>query len=277
MMLKTLARLIALSTCLYAGVAGVVYYMQEHLMFHFAPVSDDFKYRFRNTHSDVWIEAGDARLHGVLFATQAPRRGVLVYFKGNAGNVGGSEAVAEQFLRLGFDVLSMDYRGFGKSRGPLSEGNLLSDAERWFDWAQDAYPGEDVRVLGYSMGTTFASHVSAVRDVENAILLAPMRSVVDVGERRYPYLPVRYLSEYPLDSEAKLARADGRIVIYHGTHDRIVAYESGKALSAVLGDDDSFVTVEGGNHYDLLRRPFVQKDIATRWGVRTATVRPTQP
>lgn len=275
-MLKTIARLIALSTLLYASMAGTVYYMQEHLMFHFAPVSDDFKYRFRNSHSDVWLDTKDARLHGILFETGAERRGVLVYFKGNAGNVGSSEDVAEQFLGLGFDVLSMDYRGFGKSRGPMSEDSLLADAERWYDWAQNTYAGEEVRVLGYSMGTTFASHVSAVRDVTNAILLAPMRSVVDVGERRYPYLPVRYLSEYPLDSEAKLARAEGRIIIYHGTRDRVVDYDSGKALATVLGDDDSFVTVEGGTHYDLLRRPAVQRDIASRWGIRTVNVMPAQ-
>ncbi len=276
-MLKTIARLIALSIFLYAGVTGAVYYMQEHLMFHFAPVSDDFKYRFRNSHSDVWLKTEDARLHGILFETAAEQRGVLVYFKGNAGNVGSSEDVAEQFLRLGFDVLSMDYRGFGKSRGPMSEDSLLADAERWYDWAQNTYAGEEVRVLGYSMGTTFASHVSAVRDVENAILLAPMRSVVDVGERRYPYLPVRYLSEYPLDSEAKLARAEGTIIIYHGTRDRVVDYDSGKALATVLGDDDSFVTVEGGTHYDLLRRPAVQRDIASRWSVRSGRVLPAQP
>ncbi len=277
MMRKTIVRLIALSTILYVGLTGMVYSMQEHLMFHFAPVSDDFRYRFRNSHTDVWLKTEDARLHGVLFETAAERRGVLVYFKGNAGNVGGSEEVAEQFLRLGFDVLSMDYRGFGKSRGSLSEESLLSDAERWYDWARQAYADEDIRVLGYSMGTTFASHVSAVRDVENAILLAPMRSVVDMGERRYPFLPVRYLSEYPLDSEAKLARADGRIVIYHGTSDRIVDYDSGKALATVSGDDDSFVTVEGGTHYDLLRRPAVQRDIASRWGVRTGNALPAQP
>jgi pimeloyl-ACP methyl ester carboxylesterase len=270
----SITRMLGLALLIYLALAGVIYAKQEQLMFHFAPVADDHVYRFNTPHDDIFIRTDDARLHGVLFRTSAPRRGILVYYKGNAGNVGGSEPVAEQFLRLGFDVLSMDYRGFGKSRGPLSEENLLNDAERWFDWATVTYAGQDIRVLGYSMGTTFASHVSAVRDVANTILLAPMRSVVDVGQRRYPYLPVRYLSEYPLNSEEKLARAKGHIVIYHGTRDSIVAYASGKALSHVLGDDDSFVTVDGGTHYDLLARAEVQRDIAARWGVRTASVNP---
>jgi pimeloyl-ACP methyl ester carboxylesterase len=167
---------------------------------------------------------------------------------------------------MGFDVLSMDYRGFGKSRGELSEAALLADAERWYDWAENRYKGQEIRILGYSMGTTFASHVAAVRAVSDVILFAPMKSILDVAERRYPYLPVRWLSEYPLRSDKKLSKAKGRVVIYHGTEDSIIAYDSGKALSKVLGADDSFITVEGGTHYDLPWRQDVRADIQTRWG-----------
>ncbi|WP_286831254.1 MULTISPECIES: alpha/beta hydrolase [Kordiimonas] len=270
-MMKAVVRVTSVAIFLYVGMAAAIYLNQEKLMFHFAPVPDGHIYAFDTPYDEVLISGEDsAKLHGVLFKTDRPSRGVLIYYKGNMGNVSWSEQIAEPFLDMGFDVLSMDYRGFGKSRGELSEAALLSDAEAWYDWATDAYKGRDVRVFGYSMGTTFASHVSAVRDVKNTILFAPMKSIIDVAERRYPFLPIALLAEYPLRNDQKLARAKGHIVIYHGTNDRIIDYASGKALAAVLGPDDSFITVPGGTHYDLPWREDVRTDIRARWGLSFA-------
>ncbi|MFC4348257.1 alpha/beta hydrolase [Kordiimonas lipolytica] len=274
-MLKAVARVSSVAVFLYVGLAAAIYHYQEKLMFHFAPVPDGHIYAFNTPHEEVRLEGqGGATLHGVLFKTSTPARGVVIYYKGNMGNIAWSEEIAEPFLELGFDVLSMDYRGFGKSRGVLSEAALLSDAEAWYDWAAEQYQGRDVRVFGYSMGTTFASHVSAVRDVRDTILFAPMKSVIDVAERRYPFLPIELLSEYPLRNDQKLARASGHIVIYHGTNDQIIDYQSGKALKAVLGADDSFVTVPGGTHYDLPWREDVRSDIRARWGITFASGSP---
>lgn len=272
-MLLSLVRITSVALFLYVGLAAAIYYAQEHLMFHFLPVADNYQYQFETPYEDVLLTRGNARLHGVVFKAPEKPRGLLVYYKGNMGHVGYSEEIARPFLALGFDVLSMDYRGFGKSRGELSEAALLHDAEVWYDWAAARYGEHRVRLLGYSMGTTFASHVAAVRNVSNVILFAPMKSLIDVAARRYPYLPVEWLSEYPLRNDLKLAKARGHIVIYHGTDDDIIAFESGAALKAVLGPDDSFVSVPGGTHYDIPSRADVLEDISMRWGARTATLR----
>lgn len=270
-MIKTVKRLIATALGIYLALTATIYFGQERILFRFAPVADNHIYVFETPHEDVWIDNDDGSLHGVLFKSHGEEpRGVVVYYKGNAGNVAWSEGIAQPFLDLGFDVLSMDYRGYGKSRGPLSEARLLHDAELWYDWAEARY--KDVRLFGYSLGTTFASHVSAMRPVRDVILFAPMKSVVDVAERRYPYVP-SFLAEYPLRSDLKLAQAVARVVIYHGTADRIIDFASGKALSAVLGPDDSFVRVDGGTHYDLPWRADVRQDIALRWGARTAAIK----
>lgn len=267
-MIKTLKKFTCTLLGLYLGLTATIYFAQERLMFHFAPVAEDHVYVFETAYEDVWIDNEDGSLHGVLLRGLGPApRGAVVYYKGNAGNVAWSERIVEPFLNLGFDVISMDYRGYGKSRGPLSEARLLHDAELWYDWARERY--SDVRVFGYSLGTAFASHVSAMRPVEEVILFAPMKSVIDVAARRYPFVP-SFLADYPLRTDLKLARATAKVVIYHGTHDRIVDFESGKALTTVLGPDDSFVPIDGGTHYDLPWRSDVRQDIAIRWGTASA-------
>jgi len=242
-----------------------LYWFQEKIIFLSAPVSATHEYHFNNPTQDIWLTNSDALLHGVLFknSQEQPTKGIVLYFKGNMGNVGHSERLAALFLKLGYDVVSMDYRGSGKSKGPLSEEKLLQDAELWHDWAAKNYR-QNIRVVGYSLGTTFASHIAAVKDVSHTILFAPMWSIEDIAHRRYPYAPT-FLTKYPLRSYEKLKRAVGQIIIYHGTSDKVIPFQSGEALKSVLGVDDVFNAIIGANHYNIALRKEVLSDITMRW------------
>lgn len=262
--MKLIKRLLIVFLSLYLCFITSLYWFQEKLIFLSAPVTATHQYEFEAPTRDVWLTNSDALLHGVLFESRSPGdRGVVLYFKGNMGNVGHSERLASLFLKLGYDVLSMDYRGSGKSRGALSEERLLKDAELWHDWANKEY-SKKVRVVGYSLGTTFASHIAAARNVSHTILFAPMWSIEDIASRRYPFVP-RFLTRYPLRSYEKLKNANGQVVIYHGTADQVIPFQSGQALATVLGADDVFKAISGANHYDVALRNEVVRDIAARW------------
>jgi len=249
---------------LYLVTAAGLYWYQEKLIFLSDPVDASHTYQFENSTQDIWLKNNDGLLHGVLFKNPIEQqKGVVLYFKGNMGNVGHSERLATLFLGLGYDVVSMDYRGSGKSRGKMSEEKLLTDAEQWHDWATQNY-GKKVKVVGYSLGTTFASHIAAVKEVSHTILFAPMRSVEDIAAQRYPYMP-RFITRYPFRNYEKLSRTKGQVVIYHGTADQVIPYESGAALRTVLDDDDTFYSVKGANHYNIALRHEVQSDIILRW------------
>ncbi len=217
----------------YLAIAMLLYLFQERMIFYAEPVDVDHRYAFTGVTREVWLESSSALLHGIVFSTSQKRRGVVLFFKGNAGNVGGLEDIAEIFRELGFDLLAMDYRGSGKSRGPLSESNLMADADLWFDWAAKAYTGEDIRLVGHSIGTAFASHVAAKHEVRHIMLLAPMKSGRDMAHRLYPWLP-GFLTRYPLRTDLALKDITGQVVIYHGTKDRVVPFASGAALRPLL-------------------------------------------
>jgi pimeloyl-ACP methyl ester carboxylesterase len=245
------------------GGAGV-YVGQESLIFNFAPVSQDHDYEFPKPHEEIWLENGGAKLHGVFYPTQQSRQGVILYFKGNAGNIGYSPKMAQTFLSRGFDFIAMDYRGFGKSTGELSEANLLSDASLWYDYAKTRFPDDDLRVVGYSLGTTFASHLAGTESINQTLLFAPMKSILDMGKRRYPFLP-DFLSRYPFRSDLKIKKAGGEVLVFHGTDDRIVPHASGIELEQSFNGDDSFYTIEGANHFDLPWRTDVLEILDREW------------
>ena len=263
-MFKLVKRVAVFVVSSYVLIAGLAYAFQEHLMFHFAPVAKNYQYHFDSPYEDVWLKKDDADLHGILLRANSAKRAdeMVIYYKGNMGNVGDSETLAKLFLGLGYDVLTMDYRGFGKSVGPMSEDLLLADAEGWFDWAAGNYGAARVRLVGYSFG--------------NIILFAPMKSILDMAARRYPFLP-DFLTSYPLRSDLELKKAPGHILIYHGTADDVVPIESGAALAEELGPDDAFMRVKGANHYTVALQAVVQADIIRRWTITTATLTEVLP
>ena len=76
---------------------------------------------------DVWIEFGSkvtgkpSRLHGLWLAAEPnpETRPVLLYLHGARWNVDGSAPRIRRMQELGFSVLAIDYRGFGKSTREL--------------------------------------------------------------------------------------------------------------------------------------------------------------
>ena len=253
----------------YVALLALLYIGQEDALFLFAPVPDNHEYSFSLPTKDVTLDGEGYSLHGVLFKSESDsNKRLVIYFKGNGGNVGNSERMARTFADLGFDVLSMDYRGYGKSKGERSEAAMLDDALRWYDWGtEQAY--SEIRVVGWSMGSAFSSHLAANRPVDHLIQFAPFKSVIDMGARTFPVIPeflFAILSEYPFRNDLKLASANLQsYTIYHGRDDRIVPFASGKALADYLGDKVTLFPVESASHDSIPWEAEVLRDIRSNW------------
>src|SRR3989442_3096289 len=77
---------------------------------------------------DVFLEAGDGvRLHGWLVPGVGKSSLTLLFFHGNAENIGGCLDLARLTRPAGYDLLLVDYRGYGQSEGRPSEAGLYQD------------------------------------------------------------------------------------------------------------------------------------------------------
>ena len=122
---------------------------------------------------DVWIDfhsqvTGEpARLHGLWLAAEhaePPTRPVLLYLHGARWNVDGSAPRMRRMQELGFSVLAIDYRGFGKSSPGLpSEDTAYEDARAAWDWLARRYPDRPRYIFGHSLGGAIAIDLAAQR------------------------------------------------------------------------------------------------------------------
>ena len=167
------------------------------------------------------------------YAPPQPGQTVVVLFHGNSGTVTALEPWAEAFRARGYGVLLADYRGYSGNPGLPSEQGLYADARAALDWvAAQGFADHQIVLLGWSLGTGVAVQMAVERHPAALVLLAPYTSVVDVGARRHPILPVSSLMRERFDSMSKIADVGAPLMIVTGNLDFIVPPAMGHELFA---------------------------------------------
>lgn len=212
---------------------------------------------------DVWIEfdskvsAGPVRLHGLWLAADRPRADspVLLYLHGARWNVAGSAGRIRRLQELGFSVLAIDYRGFGKSTSILpSEDMAYEDARAAWDWLASRHPQRPRYIFGHSLGGAIAIDLAArVDDEQGTIVEGTFTSIPDVASSfRWGWLPVGPLITQRFESVNKVARIGSPLLVVHGSDDRLIPSDLGRRLYEAAAGRKRFMLVEGGSHHSTM-------------------------
>ncbi len=152
--------------------------------------------------------------------------------------------------------LFMNYRGFGLSEGEPSEGILLEDTKRIYDYAI-ARPDVDaskIVVLGRSLGSYFSVALAKARRLRGAILATPFDSFAALGGERYPWLPVGLILNGRYDAAAMAPMINIPSLFVLGENDDVTPAANGAALARAWGGPQRVVTLAGARHYGIERR-----------------------
>jgi len=233
-------------------IIGMLYFLQEKLIFLPTKLADHYSYTFRHPFEEFTLTTPDgAKLNALHFKRENPN-GIILYFHGNAGNLSRWGEEVQGLVNLNYDLVVMDYRTYGKSTGALSESALLEDAQMFFDYVANLYDKDEIRLYGRSLGTAMASYLASRNSVSMLVLETPFYSLVDIARERFPILPVGLLMKYPFMNHEYLKTANCPIVIVHGDEDRVVPIKSAvKLYRSLEGKDVRFVKVRGGRHNNL--------------------------
>ena len=157
------------------------------------------------------------------------------------------------FTERGFEVMIMDYRGYGKSTGDRSHASLLSDADRLYEFALDYVPEDRLTVFGRFIGCSFATHLVGQNNPSRLISETPFYRLEDVAKRVPIYLQ-NLLLRFNFNNYESLKNATCPIYIFHGTNDQVMPLESGAKLHETLDPDQSkMIIIEKGCHNNLAR------------------------
>jgi len=216
---------------------------------------------------DVWIEfdsrtTGQAvKLHGLWLPADTRQAGwngaakapLLLYLHGARWNVEGSAPRIRRMQELGFSVLAVDYRGFGKSSPGLpSETMAAEDARAAWDWLAAREPAQPRYIFGHSLGGAVAIELaSQVGNESGTIVEGTFTSIADVvSTMKWGWLPLRMLITQPFDSLDKVASVGAPLLVVHGSDDRLIQPALGRKLYEAARQPKAFVLVEGGSHHN---------------------------
>lgn len=228
------------------------YQFQERFLFSPSALSTDYVYQFEVNHEEQALQVADDAVLNLVRLKADSAIGAILYFHGNAGNNQSWGDVVAPLTYFGYDVYVWDYRGFGKSTGQLSEEALYADALAVFEEVSKQIDPQKIVLYGRSIGSPLAAKVAASSNTKLVILEAPFYELYDAVSSVIAGLPPRFLMRYDLATHADLQHASSPVVIFHGSEDAVVPFESGvKLFRAVEEQGARIVPIKGGGHNNL--------------------------
>ena len=180
-----------------------------------------------------------------------PGHPVILYFHGNTRSIKGWARYAKDFYRYNYDVVLVDYRGFGKSTGKRSEKEMLDDTQFVYNALAKQYHEHHIIVYGRSLGSGFAAKVASENKPRYLILDSPYYNFQRVVERFLPILPVRYVLRYHLRTDKWICHVNCHTYIIHGTKDRLIPIRHSEALQKLNPGKITLIRIHGGGHNNL--------------------------
>jgi len=234
-------------------LGGLIYNFQEKMIFFPEKLPADFNYSFDGNSNFEEIDFQTSKgivINGLLFKAENSK-GVVLYFHGNAGSLRSWGYVAEDFTQKEYDILIIDYRGYGKSTGNIKgEDGFHHDAKFIYNELLGQYQEDNIVIYGRSIGTAIAARLAAENNPKSLILESAYFNFIDLANYHYSFLPNSPLLKFQLETNVYVKETKCPVHLIHGTNDRIVPYVHSVRLSEI-SDNIELKSIEGGGHNDL--------------------------
>ncbi|ALF55365.1 phospholipase [Nostoc piscinale CENA21] len=264
----------------YCSISLFLFFQQPKFIFFPSTVIEKTPDSFNLPYQEVWLPVKTSlgkveKIHAWWIPANQPDAKVLLYLHGNGLNIGANIAHSQRFHQLGFSVLLIDYRGYGRSQGDFpNEMRVYQDAATAWQYLtqQQQIPPQQIFIYGHSLGGAIAIDL-AVKHPQAAGLIveSSFSSIREMISTRkwFSIFPIDLILTQRFDSIKKVPQLQMPVLFIHGTADSTVpAYMSQKLYDAapepkqlilVPNADHNNTAVTAGGKYLQWVQSFVQK------------------
>ena len=216
---------------------------------------------------DVRIVTADgSRLHGWFLPAVGNAKGTVLHLHGNAANVSNHLPLVSWLPARGYNVLMVDYRGFGRSEGKPSLDGVVDDAAAALAYLRTRPDVDATRLImfGQSIGGATALRLLArdARGVRLGVIdsaFASYRGIARDATAGGPLAPIAALTVGVLpgpDKDPITALKSIRVplIFVHGARDTIIAAVNSEKLHAAASGSQHW-SVPDAMHIMALGQP----------------------
>jgi len=189
-------------------------------------------------------------IHAWHLRTEKIKKGTVVHFHGNAQNMTAHVLFVSWLLEEGFDVLTFDYRGYGKSSGEVSRENTVEDGIAVLNWTSDREKNTPVLVVAQSLGgaiATVALQRSKSSNVAAVVLESTFSSYRSIARNKLASFfltwplqwPLSYLITDTLSPDRFISQYNFPTLIIHGSRDIVIPYSEGLMLASLIEQEST--------------------------------------
>lgn len=170
----------------------------------------------------------------ILKPKSGKAKGTVLFFHGAGGNVTTYLFMTKPLVENNFQVLMVDFRGYGKSTGKPTHVNIASDGQIFFNAMIQRPDIADTKIIlyGASMGSQIAAHLARNNKTKIAGLVmdGSLSSFTDIAMYYKPELK-EVISQYvvsPYSAKEDLQDTEGLPKLFiHSKEDKEVPYSEG--------------------------------------------------
>lgn len=192
---------------------------------------------------------------------------VIVFCHGNSGNMtrNDNQNKLKFLVKQGYEVFTLDYRGFGKSSGQVDENGIYKDLDSFISYLNSQYniPADEIVLWGHSMGSAVVIDEASKKNFKGVITEGAFTGVEDMKIYRILHKrnanPVHlFVRDYLFNhmpitqkfrSKDKIAGIKSPMLIIHAINDEMIPVEMGERLAKLKPDARTYFS-KVGHHCD---------------------------
>ncbi len=195
----------------------------------------------------------------IILKPQQKAKATIFYFHGAGGNITTYAPLLTPLLKNNYQIIMVDFRGYGKSTGIPLHTNIAEDGEKIFNELKNRedIKGKKIIFYGASMGTQIATNLAKNHqdEISGLVLEGAMASFGHIAAVYAPqvkdYLLNSFITPYSAKDDITHINKIPKLII-HSKEDKDVPFEQGMILFDTAVEPKQFIEFSG-KHLSALK------------------------
>ena len=182
-------------------------------------------------------------------------KNTILFFHGNGGNISHRGDSIYIFHKLKFNVLIIDYAGYGKSEGVASEKSLYQSANVAWQYLinNKKTKAENIIIFGRSLGGAVAVDLASKVNAGGLILESTFSSVRDIVDIAFTKWSKLIYLRYDFDSVSKIKKVSSPVLVIHSPDDEVIPFQLGQYLFESITAEKTFLEIRGRHNEGFMQ------------------------